>query len=155
MSSIVVALVIASILLLIIGIFGNALAIYNFSTTKELKKHSTTVYFICVCILNIIISLCLPYEMLPFITEITTINCKIYLALVVTVPKIKAWILVFTSLERLKSVLAPRRFNFINKLKFQLVAILLTLVVAVLLSVPYVFFSQLLIISKIKQYVQL
>ena len=132
--------VIASILLMILGVAGNAISIFIFITTKELKEHSSTFYFICVCILNIIISLYLPFVVMPSVTEMAAISCKIYLELLVIFPKLKAWLLVFTSLDRLLIILAPTKFNFIKKLKFQIISIFITILIAILLSVPYIIY---------------
>ena len=131
--------IIVSIIFMLIGIFGNLISILIFSN-KVFKNISTIVYFKCICILNIIMMVYLPYGVAPIITDLTNVTCKIYEVLNAFFPGIKSWVLAFCSLDRLIFVLSPHKFQFKNKLKFQLSAIFVISTVVAVITVPYGYF---------------
>ena len=128
--------IIVSILFIMIGISGNVISIVIFSN-KEFKNISTTQYFKCICILNIIMIIYMPYGIAP---DLTNISCKIHETLIVLFPEIKSWVLAFCSLDRLVSVLSPHKFQFKNKLKFQLSAIFSIGIIVAVMTIPYGYF---------------
>ena len=131
--------IIVSILFIMIGISGNVISIVIFSN-KEFKNISTTQYFKCICILNILMIMYIPYGVAPISIDLTNISCKIHETLIVLFPEIKSWVLAFCSLDRLVSVLSPHKFQFKNKLKFQLSAIFSIGIIVAVMTIPYGYF---------------
>ncbi len=123
----------------LLGISCNLIAIYIYQK-KEFKSLSTTTYFIFDSILGILLTIQLPFGMVPTILPINTIGCKITIAFGVIFPIIKGWNLVISGFDRLASVASPHGYKFKNLKKFQLITISIVSLIVVLLSIPTIYF---------------
>ena len=124
----------------VIGNFGNIISIIIF-TRKEFIKQPTTVYLIVSNIVNLIIIFYLPFMVLPEIwTQLAaeTISCQLFGGFVVILTEIQSWIYSICSLDRCITTVAPFKFQFKNKLKFQLTLIFICAITLILLCVPFI-----------------
>ncbi len=101
-----------------IGFFGNIISIIIFNN-KVFKKQSGTLYFKLDCIINIIILLQLPHQlMLTFWINLQDL-CRLSFGIMLVTSEVQAWISVLCSVDRLIGVLTPYKFNFRKNGKFQ------------------------------------
>ena len=129
------------VIFIIIGCFGNIISIVIFSH-KELKVHSTSVYLRCSSFVNLLSIIYLPFMSMPSIWPINTISCKIFLALMMLLIELQSWLLTFSSLDRLVSVMKPYKFKFKNKIRFQLGIIIGVSIAIFCLIFPYLYFYE-------------
>ena len=132
-------IIFACILLIVIGYFGNIVTIIIFRQ-KEFQKQSTSVYFICLSIVNMILISYAPLIFFPDIWTINNLTCKIFFVTQITVVKIQSWILVICSFDRLLMVTVPHNFLFRKKLSFQLAIIAIILIILIASLFPYFMF---------------
>ena len=124
----------------LIGVFGNIISIVIFAR-KEFIKQPATVYLILSSIVNLIILLYLPFMVMPDIwTQLAaeTISCQLFGGFVVILTEIRSWIYSIGSLDRCITTVAPFKFQFKNKLKFQLALIIICAIILILLCVPFI-----------------
>ena len=126
--------IITSSLWVSIGSIGNIFSIIIFCS-KEFNKDATAKYLAFASIMNIIAIFHLPLLMLPSMWSLTAINCMITMGLKILITQMHAWIVTLCSLDRAISTMAPFKFIFKNKLKFQLVLIgIMTFILIILIS---------------------
>jgi hypothetical protein len=90
--------------------------------------------------MNIIAILHLPLLMFPSLWLPSNLSCKIAIGFKFIITQLHAWIVALCSLDRVISVMAPFKFTFKNKLKFQLIMLgILTLTLSILIS-PFVIY---------------
>ena len=135
-----VVLGIASLQVLL-GISFNIIALYIYQK-KEFQTQSTTVYLIFDSILGILLTIQLPFGMVPTILPLNVIGCKVTIAFGVIFPIIKGWNLVLCGFDRLASVAAPHSFKIKNKKGFQMTIIAIISLVIILLAFPTVYFYE-------------
>ena len=101
-----------------IGFFGNIISIIIFNN-KVFKKQSGTLYFKLDCIINIIILLQLPHQlMLTFWINLQDL-CRLSFGIMLVTSEVQAWMSVLCSVDRLIGALTPYKFNFRKNGKFQ------------------------------------
>jgi hypothetical protein len=133
--------IITSALWVSIGSIANIFSIIIFSS-KEFNKDSMSKYLTCASIMNIIAILHLPLVMFPSIWSPTAINCVMMMGLKILITQMHAWIVAMCSLDRAISTMAPFKFIFKNKLKFQLILLGIMTVILVILISPGVILSK-------------
>jgi hypothetical protein len=129
---------ISTTLWIAIGSIGNIFSIIIFNS-KEFNRDSTANYFIFASIMNIIAIFHLPLLMFPSIWLPTTISCMIMLGFKVLITQMHSWIVAFCSLDRVITVMAPHKFLFKNKLKFQIGMIVVVLLMIGVSFIPMVY----------------
>ena len=126
----------------IIGSFGNTISIIIF-TRKEFIKQPTTVYLIVSNIINIMSVFYLPFMVMPeiWIKLIDgTIGCQIFGGFMIIFGELQPWVYSICSLDRCITTMAPLKFSFKNKLKFQLTLVFICIIVLILLCCPFIFY---------------
>ena len=127
---------------LIIGYFGNIITIIIFRQ-KEFKKQSTSVYFIMASIVNLVVITNLLVGLMPDLWTISSFSCKIVFELCIAIGEIQSWILAICSIDRLLMVMAPHKFFFRNKFKFQLAIVIIVSIILIVALFPYMYYFNL------------
>jgi hypothetical protein len=134
--------IISCSVLISIGIFGNIISIIIFKS-KTFKNQSFSRYLACTCIINIIVLLYLPIMlMMSTIFIINSINCKLIVGIRVLITETQAWVLALCSLDRLISVVIPYKFQFKNKLNFQIGIISIVIIILALFLMPAAYYYE-------------
>ena len=125
----------------IIGSFGNIISIIIFKR-KEFIKQPTTVYLIVSNYINIITVLYLPFMVMPEIRQLIngTIGCQLFGGFTIILSELQSWVYSICSLDRCITTLAPLKFSFKNKLKFQLTLIFICAIILILLCIPFLYY---------------
>ena len=131
-----------SVVLIIIGLFGNIISIFVFND-KELRKQPPAFYLIVLSILNIVTLFYLPFAVLPNIWMINGMTCKFYGGMTLLIGEIQSIVTAICSLDRLITVFKPFEYLFKNKMRFQIPFVLIVsiAIAAFLVPVPY-FYNQ-------------
>ena len=124
---------------LIIGYFGNIVTIVIFRQ-KEFQKQSTSFYFTCACIFNLIIITYFPWALMPDLWTISSIACKLSLKIYIGLNEIQSWIWAICSIDRVFMIMAPHKFLFRKKLKFQLATVIIASIILFVALFPYAYF---------------
>ena len=129
------------IVFFIIGSFGNIISIIIFKK-KEFIKQPTTVYLIVSNYINIITVLYLPFMVMPEIRQLIngTIGCQLFGGFTIILSELQSWVYSICSLDRCITTLAPLKFSFKNKLKFQLTLIFICVIILILLCIPFLYY---------------
>ena len=127
---------------LIIGCFGNISTIIIFRQ-KEFQKQSTSFYFICACIVNLVIITYLPWALMPDLWTLSSFSCKIFLEIYIGLVEIQSWILAVCSFDRVFMVMASHKFLFRKKLKFQLATVIIISIILIVALIPYLYYFNL------------
>jgi hypothetical protein len=121
-----------------IGFFGNIISIFIFDS-KEFKKQSGIFYFKIDCIMNMIMLSQLPNQlMLSFWTSSDT-GCRLSFGIMLLTSESQSWITVLCSIDRLLGVIAPNRFSFVKKMKFQVSLILIIVFLIFMANFPFAY----------------
>ena len=124
---------------IIVGYFGNIVTIIIFRQ-KEFQKQSISVYFICASIINLVLITYLPWTLVPNLWTISSIACKIFFEIQISVIEIQSWILAIFSFDRLIMVMVPYKLLFRKKLKFQLATVIIISIILIVAFFPYLYF---------------
>ena len=125
----------------LIGGFGNIISVIIFNN-KLFKKQATRTYLHASFLISLLILAYSPIVYLSPAWIINDLNCKIYVGILVLLTEFKAFIQAIGSLDRLISTLKPQKFFFKNKLKYQiLIMILIGLLLVFLILPAYAFFT--------------
>jgi hypothetical protein len=128
--------IITSCLWVSIGSIGNIFSIIIFCS-KEFNKDTTAKYLTFASIMNIIAIFYFPLLMFPSMWSPTALNCMITMGLKIFMTQIHAWIMAVCSLDRAISTMAPFKFIFKNKLKFQLALLGIMIFIFAILISPF------------------
>ena len=127
---------------ILIGYFGNISTIIIFRQ-KEFQKQSTSFYFICACIVNLVIITYLPWALMPDLWTLSSFSCKIFLEIYIGLVEIQSWILAVCSFDRVFMVMASHKFLFRKKLKFQLATVIIISIILIVALIPYLYYFNL------------
>jgi hypothetical protein len=126
-------------LYLTVGNIGNIFSIIIF-TNKEFRRQPITTYLIFICILNITRLITMPFMMFPSMWLATSLSCKLTFGVRMLQTEIQGWIAALSSFHRLIIVMAPFRFIFKDKLRFQLGLISTIFIFLVLFQSPFFYY---------------
>ena len=133
--------VLTCVIFIVIGCYGNILSIVIFSN-KEFKKQPTVSYLIISNIINMATILYLPVAVFPEIWTFNTITCKILYGLLLILGELQSWVFAVCSVDRCITVLNSFKYQFKNKLTFQLIFILTIILILIALCLPIVYFYE-------------
>lgn len=150
-------------LIISLGIIGNAFSFLIFSR-KQFKKTIFQVYFRLVSISNTLaviipVNYFLMYQFNYDISKLSSFTCKLMDYLIYTSCPISSYILAYASIDRMLHMVSPFKYQFRNKIKFQLFICILVIFITMIYYVPILVFRKLEPIiginqsDEIKQYV--
>jgi hypothetical protein len=123
------------------GITNLIIIVVNLSNEK-MRSQSMNIYFSAQSVSDIIIIICYLFQCISDIIPLTSMYCKLLMFIVFVAYTFTGYITSVVSVDRLLRSYYPTRFLFKNKLKFQLIFILLsTMIVALACSTNYFTFD--------------
>ena len=134
-------IIILLVLFIIIGLFGNIISIFIFNY-QEFHKQQSVFYLINSCIINIIIILYLPIATLPTIWTISDLACKLLSGIMYILIQTQSFIIAYCSMDRLITLMSPFKCLFKNKIKFQVLTTLITILIMTIFVIPMEYFYQ-------------
>jgi hypothetical protein len=130
--------IICSVILTFVGLIGNTWTCYIF-TRKKFRKVSMFFYLAVSNISNLLLMLTVwPISLTTeaFKFKSLSFSCKFFSFMMFFLSDLGPCMLLLSSLDRLASVKYSRKFQFRNKLKFQLLAVLVVIILLVILNMP-------------------
>ena len=121
-----------------IGLFGNFMSILIFSG-KSFSKQSGATYFIFDSILNIIILIQLPNQLMLTYWSNSDLACQISFGLMLITSETASWVTVLGSIDRLLAVVAPYKFGFKKNKKLQISLIAVMIFLIIIGNIPFPF----------------
>jgi hypothetical protein len=133
-----VSVIIKSILLPI-SVIGNVTTVLIYCT-HGLRRHSMSFYFCAMGIINIVYA-CIQSA---YVFQIsirrpapTTVLCRFYFATISALQNISASLLMFATIDRLRFIVYPSRFLFVQRKSFQTASLTVICLVFFSANVPY------------------
>ena len=135
-------------LLTIIALIGNSLVVYvltreEFHKIPLFRLLTVSTVFDTLSLLNVWPG---SFNELFGISS-SNFKCKIFAYLVYVPGQISSWIIVYTGIDCLISVKFPRKFEFRNTIKFQLLLVINILIFMLLIDIPYIYTKEVLLIQ--------
>lgn len=125
-----------------IGIITNIIVIAVNLSDEKMRSQAMNIYFSAQSVSDIIIIVCYLFQCIPDIIPMSSIYCKLLMFIVFVAYTFTGFITSVVSIDRLLSSYYPTRFLFKNKLKFQVIFIILSaFIVALACSTNYFSFD--------------
>jgi hypothetical protein len=133
---------VCSAILVIVAIVGDSFVFYILTRPKFLKE-SIFRYFLASEIVSSITIIMLAIYNVPKLIKwnFTSMFCKILTYTLYTFYDFYPWISVLNSIDRLLSLKYERRYKFIKKLKYQLLALFSILFIIMIINIPRIFYD--------------
>jgi hypothetical protein len=133
---------VCSVVLVIAAVVGDFFIFYILTRPKFLKE-SIFRYFLASEIASLITIIMLAIYNVPKLLKwnFTSMFCKILTYIFYTIFDFYPWISVLNSIDRILSLKYERRYKFIKKLKYQLLALFSILFIMLLINIPRIFYD--------------
>jgi hypothetical protein len=129
-------------LFLSIGIITNLIVIAVNLSNEKMRAQSINIYFSAQSISDILIIICYLFQSIPDILPLSSIYCKLLMFIVFVAYTFTGYITGVVSIDRLLTSYYPARFLFKNKLKFQVMFVIVSaLIISIACSTNYFSFD--------------